>query len=46
MVSRAVQFPQLMAGFTNTAPQWLKHRFRELYPPKEVRRVAVGDYTP
>ena len=45
MVSGAVQFPQLMAGFMNTAPRWLKHQFRGLYPSKEVRRVAVGDYT-
>jgi len=27
-------------------PRRLKHRFRGLYPSKEVRRVAVGDYTP
>jgi len=46
MVSRAVQFPQLMAGFMNTAPRWLKHRFRGLYPSREVCRVAVWDYTP
>ena len=46
MVSRGVQFPQLMAGFMNMAPRWLKHRFRGLYPSKEVRRVAVGNYTP
>ena len=46
MVSRAMQFPQLMAGFMNTAPRRLKHWFRGLYPSKEVRRVAVADYTP
>ena len=45
MVSRAVQFPQLMAGFMNTAPRWLKYRFLGLYPYKEVRRIAVRDYT-
>jgi len=46
MVSRAMELPQLMAGFMNTAPRRLKHRFRGLYPFKEVRRVAVADYTP
>jgi len=42
MVSRAAQFPQHMAGFMNTAPRQLKHRFRGLYPSKEVHRVCHG----